>query len=342
MQDALLSSGDFPVQMETFPAADEDQFEFIKALIDKCDYYVLIVAGRYGTITKDGLSYTEKEYHYAKSRSIPVLVMLHGDLGSIPVAKAETTDEGKRLHSRFVEEVSKGRLLKRWTSTGDLKHAVRDALDNAKATKPGIGWVRGDTIASEALLHEINELRKENEKFRDAIGSLEVELALPPIPAADESLEIDLIPMIKRRGIVEGEETGTYAKIRSTWINVFPIFFSAFQWNTSDWGGELSYYREEEESCKAIGEAFAAELAEFETNGLFSISNNTLERLTSYYIEVGLMVPEGEHPFTDKGRRLARRYRIVSTGDSCFEVVEGEIRRKKISKSSDQYDEIPF
>ena len=209
VQDAVLSAGDFPVQMESFPAADEDQFDFIKTLIDKCDYYVLIVAGRYGTPTADGVSYTEKEYHYARSQNIPVLVMLHGDPGSIPAAKTESTDDGKKLLAKFVKEVSTGRLRKTWISTGDLKHAVRDALDNAKATRPGVGWVRGDTTASAALLREMNQVRKENEKFRDAIGHLEIELALPPIPAADEELEIDLLP-ITLSGGYSGEATGTY------------------------------------------------------------------------------------------------------------------------------------
>jgi len=30
-----------PVGMELFPAADEEQFEFIKRVIDDCDYYLL-------------------------------------------------------------------------------------------------------------------------------------------------------------------------------------------------------------------------------------------------------------------------------------------------------------
>lgn len=49
VQDVIISTGDFPVQMESFPSADEDQFDFIKSLIDKGDYYVHIIAGRYGS-----------------------------------------------------------------------------------------------------------------------------------------------------------------------------------------------------------------------------------------------------------------------------------------------------
>jgi Domain of unknown function (DUF4062) len=45
--------------MELFPAADEEQFEFIKKIIDDCDYYLLIIGGRYGSTAPDGVSYTE-------------------------------------------------------------------------------------------------------------------------------------------------------------------------------------------------------------------------------------------------------------------------------------------
>jgi Domain of unknown function (DUF4062) len=116
----VISAGDFPVQMESFPAADEDQFEFIKALIDKCDYYVLIVAGRYGHPADNGMSYTEKEYRYAVSRGIPVLVMLHGDSDNIPAKKSEDSVEGKNRLAAFVAEVQTNRLRKTWTTPDAL------------------------------------------------------------------------------------------------------------------------------------------------------------------------------------------------------------------------------
>ena len=69
----LLSINCIPVGMELFTAADEEQFAYIKKLIDESDYYVVIFAGRYGRLADDGLSYTEKEYDYAIEKKIPVL-----------------------------------------------------------------------------------------------------------------------------------------------------------------------------------------------------------------------------------------------------------------------------
>lgn len=48
--EALLQMNCFPVGMEYFNAADDSQWDVITSLIDECDYYVLIVAGRYGSI----------------------------------------------------------------------------------------------------------------------------------------------------------------------------------------------------------------------------------------------------------------------------------------------------
>lgn len=342
VQDVVISAGDFPVQMESFPAADEDQFEFIKALIDKCDYYVLIVAGRYGAPAENGLSYTEKEYRYAVSKGIPVLAMLHGDRGSIPANKSEDSAEGKKRLAAFVAAVETNRLRKTWITPDGLKLAVREALEHAKTTKPAVGWVRGDVIASVEALEELNEVRKENAKFRNAIGSLEIELALPPIPAGDDPITIDLLPNPGRRGY--SSLYGSSATVQTTWISAFPIFFNNLQWSTNDWNGEYAYYINDDESCIEIGSAIAGVAESVDTSTAFKISKSTLNRLMSYYIEVGLMNAVGaEQAFTETAQRVARRHSIAGGNPFAFIVVRGKITSTSHSAPrSDSSDEIPF
>ena len=43
---ALLELDCIPSGMELFPAADEDQWSLIKRVIDECDYYIVIIAGK--------------------------------------------------------------------------------------------------------------------------------------------------------------------------------------------------------------------------------------------------------------------------------------------------------
>jgi hypothetical protein len=66
VQKALLKLNCLPVGMELFPAADDDTWEFIKEQIDDSDYYLILVGARYGSLAKDGVSFTEKEYNYAR------------------------------------------------------------------------------------------------------------------------------------------------------------------------------------------------------------------------------------------------------------------------------------
>src|SRR5690349_13368931 len=69
---AILEMGHIPVGMEMFSAADEEQWQVIARTIDDSDYYVVIVAHRYGSL--DGnISFTEKEYDYAVSQGVPAM-----------------------------------------------------------------------------------------------------------------------------------------------------------------------------------------------------------------------------------------------------------------------------
>jgi hypothetical protein len=52
---AVLEMGHIPVGMEMFSAADEQQWQIISRHIDESDYYAVIVAHRYGSMT-DGIS----------------------------------------------------------------------------------------------------------------------------------------------------------------------------------------------------------------------------------------------------------------------------------------------
>jgi hypothetical protein len=74
----LMEMDCIPAGMQLFPAADEEEWEFIKRIIDDCDYYLLIIGGRYGFTTPDGMSYTGKEYDYALEEGLKTIALIHG------------------------------------------------------------------------------------------------------------------------------------------------------------------------------------------------------------------------------------------------------------------------
>jgi len=60
---ALLELDCMPAGMELFPAASEEAWEWIKRVISESDYYVVVLGGRYGTLSeRTKISYTEMEY----------------------------------------------------------------------------------------------------------------------------------------------------------------------------------------------------------------------------------------------------------------------------------------
>ncbi len=340
VQDAVISNGDFPVQMESFPAAAEDQFQFIKSLIDECDYYVLIIAGRYGSVADDGLSYTHKEFRYALAQVVPVLVMLRDDREDLPHKHSEQEPNGQKLLNEFIAEVETGRLRKAWKTIDGLKLAVREALDHAKATIPRTGWVRGNSLTNIEALEELNAVRKQNDEFRKLLGELKVEIELPQMPSVNDTVEIDILPKHNR---ARTSERGSNARIKASWISIFPFYFDNLEWSANDWNGEFYHNFDEEVSCINIGSSMAGELSKYDTRGLFTLKRSTFHRLTSYYIEAGLMQEDGETPFTQAANRLARRLRIDDAGAADFEVIDGSISVVEATALPREFDDdIPF
>ena len=166
----LMEMDCIPAGMELFPAADDEQWEFIKKIIDDCDYYLLIIGGRYGSTTVEGVSYTEREYEYALEKGIKVMAFLHENPDDIPVGKSELDSKASECLRAFRKKVSEGRLFKFWNFASDLPGLVALSLLKTIKTHPAVGWVRSDKVSSEKLLGELNDVRRENEELRKKLS----------------------------------------------------------------------------------------------------------------------------------------------------------------------------
>jgi hypothetical protein len=160
--------------MERFPAADEEQWEFIKRVIDDCDYYLLIIGGRYDSLTPEGMSYTEKEYNYARSIGLKVLAFIHDSPDDIPVGKSDIDPRLREKLDTFRETVSQNRLVKFWSNAAELPGLVTLSLSKTVKLYPSVGWVRASSVASDELLIDISAVRKENEQLRIEISELQL------------------------------------------------------------------------------------------------------------------------------------------------------------------------
>ena len=179
---SLLALDCIPTGMELFPAADDDSLTHIRRFIAGCDYYIVIIGGRYGSTGSGGKSFTEMEYDYAIEAGLPVLAFLHKEPGTIPANKTESTDAGKASLTAFIRKIEDARHAKYWKFSGDLAGAVALGMSSATKISPRVGWVRADLLPDESATQELLRLRRE-------IDSLSGELALARNRSAPEGVE---------------------------------------------------------------------------------------------------------------------------------------------------------
>jgi len=139
---AILNLRGIPAGMEMFQASTLPPWGVITPIIDTTDYFVLVLAGRYGSIDDEGLSYTEREYDYAYEKNIPVLAFLHGAPEDIPAKFVDAGRHGKAL-ARFRQKVSSRHTIVQWRDSIGLASKVTTALIDAFQTTPRPGYVRG-------------------------------------------------------------------------------------------------------------------------------------------------------------------------------------------------------
>ena len=170
---AVLEMGHIPVGMEMFSAADEEQWQLIARQIESSDYYIIILAHRYGSETPEGISYTEKEYDYAKSCGIPVLGFIINKGANWP-ANYVDKETNKKKKNELLKSKVKSKLVNFWETKEDLHGKISISLVKSMTTNPRVGWSRSDELNSINATREIirlseenSILRKENEKLKN-------------------------------------------------------------------------------------------------------------------------------------------------------------------------------
>ena len=158
VRDAILSMFHFPVGMELFGAANEEQWEIIRETIDTSDFYVLIIGQRYGTVIETGpdagISYTEKEFKYALEKGVPTLAFIIDD--NVPVKPEYVEKEHVKEFADFKASVKKGRTVVWWQNPDDLAQKVTSAIHNQIQRTDRMGWIRTPLIKT-AEYQGVNE-----------------------------------------------------------------------------------------------------------------------------------------------------------------------------------------
>ncbi|MDY6449806.1 DUF4062 domain-containing protein [Acinetobacter faecalis] len=189
----LMEMDCIPAGMELFPAADEEQWDFIKKVIDDCDYYLLLIGGRYGSLSPEGIGYTEMEYDYAVAKGMKVLALVHGAPDNLAQIKCEKDPILQEKLSNFREKVCTGRLVKFWENTDQIAGMVALSLTKTIKMYPAIGWVRADLVPNEDTSKEILKLQHTISDLENQIDQLKTKPAgLDNLSQGNDLIEINI------------------------------------------------------------------------------------------------------------------------------------------------------
>jgi hypothetical protein len=185
---AILECDCFPAGMELFPASSKKQWEIIKRVIDDSDYYLLIVAGRYGTLgTNDigyKLSYTEIEFDYALKTKKPIIAFLHRDPEKLRLKIEKNNSGNKRKFEKFREKAMNGRVTYFWENKDDLRAGVLKSLPKLIRDFPTKGWVKSKTkhydpnSSIKKIVNQFQSQQSKNENIEEKLENVFQQLDL--------------------------------------------------------------------------------------------------------------------------------------------------------------------
>lgn len=262
---AILTMNQFPIGMEMFSAADDDQWKIIKEAIDSSDFYILIIGNRYGSIEDTtGISYTEKEFDYAVEKKIPVLAFIVDNSMSMIPDRFDSDPQKIAKLNAFKEKVKQsGRYVKFWKNVDNLETLISQSISKAVLRGNRPGWVRTTDFDIDKSYAEIlrltervhtlealnSDLKMENnrkpiltveaypdldedekpiEQDAEAIEN-EIHLNVHSINMADAENGIDYKDMTGKLIHADKEEVKL---MRHVYENSFPVFFKVY--NTGD------------------------------------------------------------------------------------------------------------
>ena len=148
----------------------------IKRWIDESDVYLLILAGRYGSIEKkSGKSYTQLEYEYALEQKKPLFAVVITDKGlnsKIKKLKKDALEQEAPQKLKEFQQMVLSNVSKFWEDKKDIKIAIHETLADFEYRKELIGWVRADkAIDAGPLAEQIAALVKENNELRARVDN---------------------------------------------------------------------------------------------------------------------------------------------------------------------------
>lgn len=162
IRDCITHNGNIPIGMEDF-SGGRPSWSYIEKAITDCDYYILIVGGRYGSLnpkSPEGYSYTECEYNFARQLGKEVLPFVLSDkaLNELTAEKLDTSKSKRKKLNDFRTLLRQNQVIF-WENRDDLERRMLSEIPKWITAHPveSGGWVKAK---------EYGELKTELERIK--------------------------------------------------------------------------------------------------------------------------------------------------------------------------------
>jgi hypothetical protein len=222
VQDAVLQLKHFPIGMELFPATGDEPWQLIQDVIRESDYYVLVIGGKYGSQTPEGISYTESEYDFAKSLNMRIIPFLHKEPGQLARDRTETSESDWSKLQAFRSKVE-AHHCNYWLNADDLKTKVIVSLLHETNRHPQRGWVRFDGIDRDDLLRRLADLQQRYDTATAELLRLKDEAEKSSSAAGVISALNETITLTVQRGREQPERLDKHVSLCDLFAAIGPV-----------------------------------------------------------------------------------------------------------------------
>lgn len=156
--DCLLNKRVMPISMEHFTVTSSGQFADIQEHIDDSDLFILLLGRYYGSCDENGVSWTEREYDYAKKQKKHMIAVICDELAEAKSRDYDTLSPSEKKQIEFSNKIQFARTVSEKLSlTTIISQGLESALPKCD------GWERVESSVMDA--ETLEKWREEHQAF---------------------------------------------------------------------------------------------------------------------------------------------------------------------------------
>jgi hypothetical protein len=159
----IWNLGHIPIVMGSCDMNDKTGQRLIKKNIEECDYFLALVAHKYGAEKRP--SPPEAEFNHAVKAGIPVIALIIDEKARWKASKKEKEASLVKVLENFKDKL-RNYPYETWATTAELRQRAQTLLIEELTLNPRQGWTRADQAIQPGVANELARLSGENGELK--------------------------------------------------------------------------------------------------------------------------------------------------------------------------------